>query len=299
MLWSLVNLIDVYFVNDVYQDEYDGTIISGLFPIFPWIFVVIGFLPFQFPHEQWPFFFLSGGLFLMANFFYFRSLFRKNDAVLIQILWNLTVPLTLIFSWLLVHEKLLARQYVGITVVLFGITYLSLQEKSDEWNIKEVLKNSIPASIFLALSLVVSGIAYKGSDVSFMSGYLVFSLGMVAVALLINVLSKKSFKERISGITTLSKKYFMVFFFAELLALAGTITSQRAINLSPSSSFVATIESLSPIFVMIFSLLIVFFGKTILRGRFDVEALYLEQTGSLRQKLVAIVTVAIGIYLVS
>jgi drug/metabolite transporter (DMT)-like permease len=298
-LWSLVNLIDVYFVNDVYRDEYDGTIISGLFPLLPWILVPLGVISFDFPENQWLVFLLSGILFLFANFFYFKSLFSHNDAALVQIFWNLTVPFTIIISWLLLKESLELRQYVGIGMVFAGVIHLSLQEKQGEWRVKEVLKNMIPAAIFLALSLVFSEHAYRESSAGFIDGYLVFSLGMVIGALVVSLIGKAGFRDRFAQVTKLTGKYFIIFFFAELLALIGTVASQRAVDLSPSASFVATIESLSPVFVMIFSFLIVLFGKEIIRKFSTHESLYGNQFSNLKQKILVTVTVALGIFLMS
>lgn len=299
MLWSLVNLIDVYFVNDVYRDEYDGTIISGLFPLLPWTLVLFGIVKFDFPDTQWMWLLLGGCLFLFANFFYFKSLFRNNDAALVQIFWNLTVPFTLLLSWLLFQESLNLKEYIGIVIVLIGVVYLSLQEKEGEWKIRDVLKNIIPASVLLASSLVCADYAYGVSDIHFFDGYLVFALGMVLGALIINLFDKTSLRNRFSQITVLTKKYFLVFFSAELLALIGTITSQRALDLSPSPSFVATIESLSPVFVMLFSVIIVVLGRTLVRGFAVNESLYNTQFSALGQKFFAIATIAIGIFLVS
>ncbi len=299
MLWSLVNLIDVYFVNDVYRDEYDGTIISGLFPLLPWTLVLFGVVSFDFPNAQWMWFILGGCLFLFANFFYFKSLFQNNDAALVQIFWNLTVPFTLVLSWVLFRESLHVKEYIGIAIVLFGVIYLSFQEKEGEWKIKDVLKNIIPASLLLSASLVCADYAYRVSDTRFFDGYLVFALGMVLGALVINLFDKTSLKNRFSQITVLTKKYFFIFFLAELLALIGTITSQRALDLSSSASFVATIESLSPVFVMFFSLMIILLGRTFIRSFSVNESLYNAQFSALGHKFFAIATIALGIFLVS
>ncbi|MFZ3031841.1 MAG: EamA family transporter [Candidatus Moraniibacteriota bacterium] len=300
-LWALVNLIDVYFVNDVYRDEYDGTIISGLFPLLPWVLVPFGMVVFDFPEHQWWLFLISGMLFLFANFFYFKSLFSNNDAALVQIFWNLTVPLTIMISWIFLKESLELRQYVGMGIVIVGVIYLSLQKKSGKWKPKEVLKNMVPAAVFLALSLVLAEYAYRESSAGFFDGYLVFALGMVTGALIISLVSKGGFHDRFAQVAKLTGKYFVVFFFAELLALVGTIASQRAVDLSPSASLVATIESLSPVFVMAFSILIIFFGRFLMKEKFTQEhdALYSGQTLGLLQKIIATATIAVGILLMS
>lgn len=300
MLWSLVNLIDVYFVDGVYRDEYDGTIISGLFPLIFWILVPLGVVSFHFPGKESILFFLSGNLFLLANFFYFKSLFSKNDAALVQIFWNLTVPFTLFFSWIFIGEKLQMAQYFGIMAVLAGVVFLCFREKRGEWKVDRVLPNMVPAALFLSFSLILSEQGYRFSNTSFFSGYLVFACGMAFGTLVLGSVGKTRLWTRLTRITALAKRFFFVFFIAELLALVGTLSSQRAIDLSPSASFVATIEALSPVFVMLFSLVIVVTYRLFFqRFLFGNRSLYADQLNDLFGKAVAIIMVAVGIYFVS
>jgi len=294
-LWSIVNLIDVYFVSDVYRDEYDGALISGIFPLILWGSVPLGIVTFRLP-ESFALLLLSGAFFLFANFFYFKSLFRENDAALIQILWSLTIPFTILFSFVFLGDGLFGSQYFGIVLILFGVVQILLAERTEKWDVRGAAKSMLPSSAFLAGSFVLSEQAFRTSRDDFFSSYLVFALGMALGAIFVGFLGQRSFSDRFSQVTRLTKKYFFVFFLAELLALLGTIASQRAVDLSPSASLVATIESLSPVFIMCFSLLAVVFSSLFL-GKFK-RALYKDQITGAVTKIMAVITVAVGIYLV-
>jgi hypothetical protein len=72
-LWALVSVLDLYLVHGLYQDEWDGTLISGAFQLFPWLLVALGILSFVPPPTEAILFSLAGGLMFLASFFfYFR-----------------------------------------------------------------------------------------------------------------------------------------------------------------------------------------------------------------------------------
>ena len=68
-LWAIVAIIDTYFVDGVYEDEYDGTIISGGFQSLPWLLVLFGVVDFTFPGFE------LASLALLAGGFFFFSFF--------------------------------------------------------------------------------------------------------------------------------------------------------------------------------------------------------------------------------
>lgn len=299
ILWSIVNLIDVYFVGGVYSDEYDGAIIAGLFPLFSWLLVALGIVPFRFPETGTLMFLLSGVLFLLANFFYFKSLFCKNDTALTQIFFNLAVPGTLFLSWLLLGEKLTAVQYMGIAVVFVGASVLCFPGKEKVSRGGAVLLQMLPAVLCVSLSLVLSESAYRASNTSFFDGYLLFTIGMAFGACLIAFWDKQTLKKRMTHIGDLTSRYFLIFITAETLALLAVMGSQRAVDLSPSASFVVTIESLNPAFVMLFSVLLVLFLKLFPNQTHLSEQIYRNQVSGVGIKSIATVLVVYGIYLVS
>lgn len=296
-LWALVNIIDVYFVDSVYEDEYDGAMISGAFQIVPWLLVPIGIIPFSFPGTHAASLAVLGGIFfLLAFFFYFRALFSRNDVALIQVLWNLSVPLVPFLAWIFLGERLDVVHYTGIVIAFGGAMLLSFDPKIRSYGFVSMTGVMMAAVFFLSLSMVIEEWAYTVAG-DFWSVFLLFSLGATITGIGLSFLDKKGGLERFRHIGGLSRKYFLVFLSAETLALLGTLTSQRAIDLSPSVSFVAVIESLVPAFVIAVSFLlsIVLFAK----NRTLAGKLYRDQLVGLRMKVVSIALIAYGIYLIA
>lgn len=298
-LWAIVNLIDVYFVDSVYSDAYDGAIISGLFQILPWTIVLVGFWEFQFSSLGAPHLFIAGAFFLWSVFFYFQALFSKNDAALIQLLWNLTAPVTIFFAWLFYRDTLIWIEYLGALLVLLGASFLSLKGSLQWSEVRALAKPMLPAIFLLALSMVSADYGYQKSPTSFLDSYLLFSLGSVFAALVLLGIKIREGKRRLAHIAGLSKKYFFVFLVAELVALVGTVFSQRAIDLAPSPALVATIESLSPAFVMLFSFGLLLLLRLLKSNTHVITEIYREQCHGYPVKIVSMCIISGGIYLLS
>lgn len=298
-LWAVSNLIDVYFVESIYTDEYDGAIISGLFQILPWILVLLGVWRFEFHLEGSGQLFVGGVLFLFALFFYFRSLFSKNDVALAQLLWNITAPLTLLLGWLFYHETLSSSQYFGFFLVLFGAFSLGFKSSFRSSEVWSLAKSMSFAIIFLSVSMLLSDKGYAANSGSFFDNYLIFALGNFCAALCLVAIKMREGKSRLRYIASLSLKYFAVFFFAELIALFGYIFSQRAIDLAPSAALVAAVESLIPVFIMLLSLLLLVFFYCFQRGSVLTRKIYQDQVDGYYIKIIATIIIATGIYFLS
>lgn len=303
-LWAVTNIIDVYFVESVYRDEYDGSIISGLFQILPWIFVPFGLISFTFSEYRAVPLFFAGFFYITALFFFFRCLFKQNDASLVQILWNLNVPLTLFISWLLWRVSLDPIQYIGCILVFLGVYALTVKGQVPLAMIRSVALPVSGAIIFLTLSMLLSGYGYDESTGNFFGSYLLFSLGSFIAAIgltFIRMVARRSSQEAhtIVHLAKLSTRYFIVFFFAELLALFGTIASQRALDISPSVGLVATIESLTPAIIIFLSIVLALTMKAFRPGDARWSKLLNEQTFGMTAKIISTMTIAVGVYFIA
>lgn len=303
-LWAVTNIIDVYFVESVYRDEYDGTIISGLFQILPWIFVPLGIISFTPSEYQFAPLFFAGFFFIASLFFYFRCLFTRNDASLIQILWNLNVPLTLFASWFLWHLSLEPLQYVGCLLVFLGVFALTMKGRVPLSMIRSIALPISGAIIFLTMSMLLSGYGYDHSRGNFFGAYLLFSLGSFTAAVgltFIRTMSRGRLQEAhtVVHIARLSAKYFVIFFLAELLALFGTIASQRALDISPSVGLVATVESLTPVIIIFLSIALAFIMRAFQPDDTRWIKLFREQTFGMSAKIISTIIIATGIYCIA
>lgn len=293
-LWAVVNIIDVYFVEDIYEGPLDGFILSGLFQIVPWLAVPLGILEFYvLPVAPTALFLLGGFLYMAAFYFYFKALFQKNDAPLVQVLWTLSLPLVPVFSWIVFGEQLLLIQYVGIFITFLGGFFLSMDStlRSDRFWL--VAKTMIFANVSLAASMVIQSHAYEVvGEGGFWSGYLLFSLGAFLVAPLVWTISDRKLR-----VFRLARRYWLIFLLSEGLATLGFLASQRALSLSVSPSFVAVLETLIPAFVMVFSILIVFLLWVFRSQSLKIRILYQNQFRGVFVKIVSIGIIAFGIYL--
>ncbi len=296
--WALVNIIDVYFVSSVYEDEWDGIFINSVFQLLPWLLPVFGLVSFQYPGALPTIVaFFGGASLILAFFFYFKTLFVSNDVAVIQAIWNLSVPLVPFLSWLFFSEKLLSVHYIGTALAFIGAMLFVTHEEVRAKNFLGVAKTMVGAVVFFSLSMVLQSKAYDFMENDFWSGFLIFSAGAGITGLALVFFDPKSVKIRSRHIIQMTKSYFFIFFLAESLNLLAVLSSQRAIDLSPIVSFVAVIESSVPIFVMLLSLslvpILLFLNKK--KG----HEIYQNQLVDFKTKIVAWVMIALGIYLIS
>lgn len=295
-LWAIVAIIDTHFVHGVYEDEYDGTVISGVFQLLPWLLVPLGVIEFTFPGIEVAVLALAaGGFFLLSFFHYFKALFVSNDTALMQTFWNVSVLIVPFFSWLLIGEVLTNTNYIGIGMAFLGIMFFNFDGKVKGIGFLKIVFPMFGAVVFLSFSMVVARMAYELTT-DFWSVFLLFSLGATITAFIILVIGKRSPFQRVKKIAVLSRKYFFFFAIAEVLSVVATLTSQKAISIAPSVSFVAVVESLVPVFVMFISIIIVLIFRNM--KRVDVAS-YRNQFSDAGIKILALVFIAVGVYMIS
>lgn len=299
MLWALVSLIDIYFINGVYENEFDGTIISGIFQLAPW--VLIPWLGFDLPDKRVATMAIAGGfLYSVSTFFYFKALFVSGDAVATELLWNLSIPIVPFLSFIFIGEHLSAIHYVGIGISFIGASLLSFDDKIRTKKVRGLPLIMIGAVIFLALSMIIEESVYKKTD--FWPGFLLFSLGAFIGGVFFWAFRMiTGYGAGKKSLFRLSKQYFWTFLFAETLAVCGVVFLQRALAVSPSASFVTIIGAFQPAFILVFSVLIVQANAALRKKNDDrlIHRIYTEQLTGARTKLFALGIMTIGVWLVS
>lgn len=310
-LWGLVNIIDVYFVRGVYRDELDGTIISGLFQMVPWIAI---FFLFDFdPTPMWGtdtawlgidqalWYNVAGGVsFTVAYYFYFKALFNHSDAALLQIMWSLTVLVVPLLTFLWWGETLPLLKYAGIGIVFAGAIAFSLQSTLRLRTAGRYVAIMLGAVLAMASGMVLEDrgyalLALRGLDgwEGFLVGFLGFSLGAAGGAAFFALASRRNPWPMI-------RQYAAVFLLIEGLSFLGTVASQRAISLAPSVSYVAAIETLGPIFITALSaMLLLAAGAATRRNAAFIQQMCRDQLQGWPVKTVAALAIAAGVYIIS
>ena len=290
-MWALVNIIDAYFVKGIYEDEYDGTIISGLFQLVPWL--AVPFIGIAWTSTQGVLLAVAGGfLFILSNFFYFRALFHQADAALILIVWG-TVGIVVPGTEALMGERLMLAQYVGIGLAFIGAALLTLNGEIRRRNFGKVVCQMFWAVILCSGSMILEDRAFE--LLSFWDGLLFISLGSALASCFFWAIRPG---EKKNGHILLAKKYFGIFLVAEGLALAGIIINTRAISVGPVS-LVSAIGNIQPAWIMLIGLAIYLIAKIFGFGqRKSIRSLHRDQIVGWPVKVVAMTVIAVGVYLI-
>lgn len=297
-LWGLVCVLDLYFVQGAYRDAWDGTLISGAFQIMPWLLVPIGLLSFTSPpREAIPLALAGGGMFLASFFFYFRALFRHADAPLIEVLWSVSVLVVPVMAWAWSDERLQPVHYLGIALAFFGSSLFAVRDGLLRRGFLRVAGTMVWAVLLLSASMVLQKEAYRIASGQFLDVYLMFSLGVVATAAGLALLTPRATVARVRRFAGFKPHYIALLVFAEGVSFVGTVFSQRALDLSPSPSFVVAIESSVPVFVMLLSLLLT--GVFARLGREQTSTMFRNQMLGWKEKLIAISLMSTGIYCIA
>ena len=184
-------------------------------------------------------------------------------------------------------------------IVLVGTTVLYLNKKSNLNFFGKYLGTMMGAVFFLSLSMIctdrVYGYMMKNNfgDQGFLLAFACFTFGAFLSGLLLAMFKKRNPWHFI-------KKYWKIFLLLEGVTTLGNFASQKAIDIAPSVSFVATVETFVPAFVLLFSLIILFFVKYFHKGdKTLVREIYGGQLNGVWIKILAIITMSFGIYLIS
>ena len=297
-LWALESLLDLYFVHDIYFDEWDGTVISGLFMLLPWLLPAFGIVQFNsLPAQSVLLALLGGALYLGAYAFYFRALFRFPDSTLVLLLWETQVLLVPFLAWLWFDERLLPVHYFGIGLAFLGSFVFSAREGLLRRGFLSIAGTMFWGVLLFAASMVVQKEAYRIANQKFFDVFLIFSLGGVLLALAIVLFRPKIALARARRLSQFNSGILALLVIGEIVSGGVILFSQRAIDLSPSVSFVSAIESSTGVFVMLFSLLL-----ALVLGRTRHEkfaALCRRQMLGWREKLFAMSLLSAGIFCIA
>lgn len=291
LLWAFVVLLDIYFTQKAYTEATEGTIISGLYQGI--VLLAIPFVGYSWPNSGW-LFFVSGMLFLFACHWYLRSLVIGGDGPIAQIIFNLCIILVPVFAWAISGEELHLVQYAGIALAFLGGFVLSWDGKIVERHLGRIVKNMLPAVVALSLSMALQKEGFNGAP-DFFPGFFTFSFGVVFGAFVAFSMHRKK-RDLAHRLVDLTKRYWHSFLLGETLSVIAIFSSSYAISLAPSISFIIVIESLVPVFVMIFSILLARLFLSLKRPEY--RALYEEQMTGVLGKVGATAIIAIAIYLV-
>ena len=254
VFYALDSVLDVFFVGkNVFQNPAHATVISGLFSIIYLVGLIYNHEIFNFPDITLTLVCLANGMLYIAHvYFYFKVLFKLNDASNLECFLGFSVILVPVLAFVFLGEKLAMFQYLGILISFLGVTCLFVISVTKR-SFKDSFYNMTNTVVLLSLTYIIQDKVYQ--QVNFHTGLTLFLIGQA----LASILLWKFKKCRLSIRETC--KFGPLFFISQMLGVAAVIFSQRAINISPSVTFVVAIETTTPLFIMMFSLMAISFLK--------------------------------------
>ncbi len=249
VLYALDAVLDVFFVGkSIYRNPVHATVLTGLFSGLVLLILIVD----NSPHEKPNLLVLiaalvNGAVYLFHVYFYFRALFKLNDSSNLEVFLGFSVFLVPVLAFLFLNEKLIFNQYLGISIALAGViilTIASIKRKS----FVETLFPITGAVVLLSITFVIQDEIYQ--HVNFETGLKYFIIGKVMAALLLWLGTE------CKGVVASAKQFGPLFIFSQFLGVLAVVFVQRAINISPSISYVAAIETTTPLFIMLFSLVL-------------------------------------------
>lgn len=252
--WALSCVIDVCFVGSgIFRKASDGPAIAGLFCCVPLI-LTVGQVDLDGSHVSTLCVgVLSGAVFLLHLFCYFRALFALNDAVNAEIFNTLCVLIVPLLAFLFLDERLSPLHYLAIALAALGVLVL-VACQTRRLSLRAVFY-LLAAVIAVSIMMVMQ--AWVLESASYATSICLFSGGAFITALLLFGLPTA----RRRHLRTLCSRFGGLFVAVQFLELGAVLGSQRATDLSPSVSLVALLECSLPVFVMLFSWVFAAFAR--------------------------------------
>lgn len=252
--WAMSCVIDVGFVsNGVYRKASDGPAIAGLFFVFPAI-ATSGSV--NFASVNWELLcvgWLSGCALLLHVYFYFRALFQLNDAVNVEIFSNLDILIIPVLAFFVLGERLPPSNYLAIALTALGVIVLIFYQIS---RFSPAIVANLAAAV-ICISVMIVMQAWLLKQTNFATATWLFSTSAFLTTLCIFGLPKRP-RRRIGN---MFRQFGALFVVVQLLEVAAVLSTQRATEKGPSVSLVALLECTMPIFIMAFSIIVVWVTK--------------------------------------
>ena len=292
LLYAIVSLFDAYFIDRrIFDDAREATIISALFGALPLLVPAFGLYEVQLPAPRVTVIAaLTGALFTFHIYFYLAALFEKNDVVLGETIQNLSVFCVPFLAYFLIDEVLTAVHYVGIGIAALGVVFMYCYNKPTVSGNFAGCSKMLISMLLFSLTLISGEWVYQHT--AFWDGFLIFSFGMFAAGFMLYLIGNK---KRIPGIVLTKWRFFII---AEGLTTLGILCSQRAVDISPSVTFIAITECLVAFFILLLSVAVFWFTQLTGSGLSDLRNICRNQLIDYPAKIIAGLFISTGILLV-
>jgi len=290
--WALSSVVDVCFVsNGVYKKASEGVMISGLFCVIPATGSAVAINLSEVDLLTICMGMLSGIAYLLHVYFYFRALFKLNDAVNAEVFNSLSVVVVPVLAILILGERLAWSSYLAIAITAVAILVLvGFQTSRLSWSALASLTASV-----LSISTMMVSQAWVLERVDYAAAVWIYS----STAFVISVIMCGSHKRNRLRIRQMFRQFAPVFVAVEMLEILAVLSSQRATDKGPSVSFVALLECALPIFIMLFSYAIATASRLWMPSHHANLSIALSiQTIAAPAKILSLILIACAIFIV-
>ena len=266
----------------------------------PWIgvvtsalasFVVVLPLPFILPliGWEWP----SASILLLAIFagiliqlsqlLYFNALANTNAGI-VAAYWNIIPAILPILSYFILGSILTPNQYIGIVILIFASNLMLLSDHNLETR-ASAFYCMLGASLLQAVSYLIQDHVY--SETQFVVGFSLLTFGIIIIGVSPLIFTRVRTTMGIRG--NLLNSSIRLFVLIEIINLIALAFAQKSIQ-EGTPSLVAAVETTMPGFTFLIALIVV----SIYKIKYDTKIF-----DNLWKKYVALLTMILGVYLVS
>lgn len=297
--WGAVNVLDTFFVEEeIYENASEGMIVSSLFKIVG--VLLVGGLFFAEAMKLSPtnigLSMLGGALLSSAFWFYFRAAFLYNDLSLVQIFWNLSIPVIAFLGWRILDEKLNTYSYYGIAAIIFGAICISLSRKSFNVDFGKFFMINIPLVILYSLSQIVMKYVEEVGGVDFWGSFPYVCLGQVVFGIVL-LICKWDDVQQDYLFERVYNGNWKLFISSEIIELVGLFFMMLSIAKTPAIAFHAVTEAFMPLMVIALTGITGVIMKAMGKSESLSEVYKNNHTAGIWSKVFATVVMAVGIYL--
>ncbi len=291
-LYATIALLDAWFVDSrVFSYPQQAVIVSSLFGSLPVLVAVPFNTNVTIPELNISAIaFMSGVFFSVHTYFYIGGLFRRNDTVIAETIQNLSVLCIPFLAFLLIDELLSWIHYIALALAAVGVIVMYVcNSRTTKVNLNGC-GYLIIAMLFFSLMMVASEWIYQQTD--FWSGYIMFSLGLLVSGVAFTLFADR---KKLLQIIYCNWKIFALI---EGITIACMICTQRAVDISPSVTFIAITECMAAFCILILSVIVLQTSRVSKKVLNGIRHTCKTQLNEYPCKIVAGLFVTTGVYLV-
>ncbi len=195
---------------------------------------------------------------------------RHEDTSVVNSLFSLGKIFIPVLAFFFLGEVLHGFQYLGFILIIGSSAILSLVD-----HVSFRLNRSFVYMFVCSLLLAIDSVIYKGlfAEMTWSTAFFWSNIFSFLVTIFILIFSSKIRHEVIEQIG-LFRKHFWLLAWNEILVFLGTVATTFAISLAPALTLMKSIESLQPLFVLLYAIVLRKFYPRLFHEKVDRHSMF-------------------------